>query len=393
MHLTPLRGKKMMLKYLRNFGLFILSFIVLSSQVFAAADREVRLNELEQQMKQVATETAMGTYGANTAIARPEVDGKGWFASADVLYWKGRVGGTEYAFSDQDMFATLPIKGRKKYIRLDWGWGLRAGLGYHFDHDGWDFLAEYTWWEDDGSSSLGAGLNGSVVALKGSSSITQPDGPFVYCRSAKSQYDLDYQALDANLGRNYYVSSTVSFRPFWGLKAARIDLDQNTRYTGGGRTNIGTSSDPAFILGVENNTVSVRESCKFLGLGPRTGIGSAWYMGNDLSIFGSATGALLLGNFHVRHKENYSALEASHIELKASSLAFSPTVNFELGMRYDTYLHEGRHHLGIGVGVEVNYWWRQNQMLKVDNLSTLKFERYSEDIAFYGLTITGRWDF
>ncbi|NRA89809.1 MAG: hypothetical protein HRU43_01545 [Simkaniaceae bacterium] len=94
--------------------MFILSFIVLSSQVFAEADREVRLNELEQQMKQVATETAMGTYGANTAIARPEVDGKGWFVSADVLYWKGRVGGTEYAFSDQDMFATLPIKARKK---------------------------------------------------------------------------------------------------------------------------------------------------------------------------------------------------------------------------------------------------------------------------------------
>ena len=69
----------MKLRYLRNFGLGILSFLMISSQAYASADREVRINELEHQMKQVGTETAIGTYGANTATARPEVDGRWWF--------------------------------------------------------------------------------------------------------------------------------------------------------------------------------------------------------------------------------------------------------------------------------------------------------------------------
>ncbi|MCB1109858.1 MAG: MOMP family protein [Chlamydiia bacterium] len=385
----------MKVRQLRNIGVGILSFLMISSQTYAAADREVRLNELEQQMKQVGTETAIGTYGANTASARPDVDGRGWFISFDVLFWKTRVGGTEYAYTDQDPVGTLPVKGRKKSMEFDWDWGLRVGLGYNFDHDSWDVRAQYTWWETSGSDSVRAGLNSSVIPLRGSSFLTtapaqnQTVGEFFYCTSAKSMYDLDYQAVDLELGRDYYISSTVSLRPFWGLKTAWIDQEQRTRYTGGELTiNQGVN-----VLGLQGNTVHVKEDSDFWGLGPRTGIDTRWYMGNQLSIFGNVSGALLLGHFDVDHKERYSAVEDARIRLHANRNAFSPMVNFQLGMRYDTYLHHDQHHIGIGLGFEAEYWWRQNQMLKIDNFSELKYERYSEDIAFYGITLDFRWDF
>jgi len=385
----------MKLRYLRNFGLGLLSFLMISSQAYASADREVRINELEHQMKQVGTETAIGTYGANTATARPEVDGRGWFISFDLLYWKARVAGTEYAYTDQDKIASLPIKGRKKSMEFGWDWGIRAGIGYNFDNDGWDFNARYTWWETAGSDSVRAGLNSSVVPLRGSSSLTtaaaanQTVGEFIFATSAKSLYNIDYQAVDVELGRDYYVSSTLSLRPFWGLKTAWIDQEQKTHYTGGDPT----VNQGIHLLGLQGNTVHVKEDCDFWGLGPRTGINSRWYMGNKLSIFGNVSGALLLGHFDVDHKERYSAVGDARIRLHANRHAFAPMVNFELGMRYDTYLNNDRNHLGIGVGFEAEYWWRQNQMLKIDDFIDLKYERYSEDIAFYGLTADIRWDF
>lgn len=386
----------MKVRRLRKIAAGIVSLFVFSSLGYAAADREVRIAELENQMKQVGTENAMGTFGANTAHARPEVDGKGWFITFDLLFWRTKIGGTEFAYTDQDPIARLPVKGSTKQMEFDWDWGIRVGLGYNFEHDGWDVRGQYTWWDGDGSSSTRAGLSSSVIPLRGSAFLTDlpqtnvVETPFLFCTSAKSLFDVDYQAIDLELGRDYYITSTLSFRPFWGLKNAWIDLEQKTRYTGGGQLPNNQGVSP---LGISGNTVHVKETSDFWGIGPRTGVDSRWYMGQGFSIFGNLSGALLWGYFDVDHKEKYSAIEASRIHLHANRHAFSPTLQFQLGLRYDTYLYEHRNHLGIGIGFEGQYWWRQNQMLKVNDSSEVKYDRYSEDLAFYGITVDVKWDF
>ncbi len=383
------------MRQLRSLGAAILSLLMISSIGYAAADREVRLNELENQMKQVGTETIIGTYGANTALARPDVEGKDLFLIFDLLFWRAKVGGTGYAYTDSDPLANLPHRGKKKHMEFNWDWGLRFGLGYNFEHDGWDILGRFTWFGTSGSDSTRAGLNSSVIPLRGSASITNDPAnpaeqtPFVLCTSAKSMFDFEYDSIDIELGRDAYVTSTIALRPFWGLKSAWLDQKQKTRYTGGGITNLPGIT----ILGLLGNTVHIGESCDFWGLGPRTGIDSRWYMGSGLSIFSNISGALLFGYFNVDHKERYSANPAARIHLHANRHAFSPTVQFQMGMRYDTYLHNDQHHLTIGIGFEGQYWWRQNQMLKIDNFSELKYERYAEDLAFYGITGNVRFDF
>lgn len=375
----------------RSLGKLIAPIVAIatSSAAFAAMDREARVTELESQMQQVRTETAMDTYGANTALARPSVENPyKWFITLDVLYWRTKVGGTEYAYSDQDPTASLPIKGRTKHMEFDWDWGLRGGLGYNFDHDGWDVRAQYTWFDTSGSDTTRAGLNSSIVPLRGSALIPGNNQEFIYCTHAKSQYDMDYQAVDIELGRDYYVSSKLSLRPFWGLKTAWIDLEQNTRYTGG-------NPDPnnPNVLALQRNTVHVREDSDFWGLGPRTGIDTRWYLGEGFSIFGNLSGALLYGYFDVDHKERFTGNEVSRVRLRADRHAFSPTAQIQMGLRWDSYFHENKHHFSIGLGFEAQYWWRMNQMLKVDDATTLKYERYSEDLSMYGLTLDMRFDF
>jgi len=379
----------------RSLGKLIAPIVAIatSSAAFAAMDREARLTELENQMQQVRTETAMNTYGANTATARPVVDnGYNWFVMLDVLYWRTKLGGTEYAYTDQDPTASLPIKGRTKHMEFDWDCGLRVGLGYNFDYDGWSLSGQYTWFDTSGSDSTRAGLNSSVVPLRGSSSIAGTANGiqdfFVFCTSAKSQFDMSYQAIDVELGRDYYVSSKLALRPFWGVKTAWIDLEQTTRYTGGNPTG-GNDS----ILGLSRNTVHIRENSDFWGVGPRTGIDTRWYLGEGFSIFGNIAGALLYGYFDVDHKERFTASNDFRIRLHADRHAFSPTVQYQMGLRWDSYFHNNKHHFAVGLGFEGQYWWRMNQMLKIDDATTLKYERYSEDLSTYGLTLDMKLEF
>ena len=365
--------------------------LMTSSSAFAAMDRDSRVSELENQMSQVATQTAMDTFGANTASARPNVkDGIQWFITFDALFWRTKIGGTEYAYTDQDPAATLPVKGRTKHIEFDWDWGIRAGLGYNFDYDQWDVKAQYTWWDTNGSDSTRAGLNSSIIPMRGSSQLiedptTGQTEQFLFCTSAKSQYDFSYQAVDLELGRDYYVSSMLSLRPFWGLKTAWMDLEQITRYTGG-------DTQDGF-LGLGRNTVHVKEDSDFWGIGPRTGVDTRWYLGEGFSIFGNVALAALFGFFDVDHKEKYSAISTNRIRLHANRHAFSPTIQYQVGLRYASYVLERRYHISIGAAFEGQYWWRQNQMLKIDDAAVLRYERYSEDLAMYGLTLDARWDF
>ncbi|MCP5503985.1 MAG: MOMP family protein [Chlamydiales bacterium] len=382
----------MKVSMLRKISIAIAS-LVASSTVNAAMDMDSRVTQLENQMQQVRTETAMGTYGAQTASARPEVDGYGWFFTFDVLYWHAKVGGTEFAYTDQDPRAQLPVSGRTKDIDFEWDWGLRVGLGYNFDHDGWDLRAQYTWFDTNGSDSTRSGINSSIVPLRGSSTIvanvnTSTANQFLYCTSAKSQYDFDYSAIDLELGRAYFISGKLSFRPHWGLKTAWIDQEQITRYTGG----IVDPNSPT-QLGLEGNTVHVKDDCDFWGLGPRVGLDSRWHLGYGFSIFGNVAGALLFGYFDVEHKERYSQFGDNRIKLSGNRHAFSPTAQMQLGLRYDTYIHNNTQHIGVGLGFEAQYWWRQNQMLKIDDSQVLKYERYSEDVSMHGITLDIRWDF
>ena len=383
----------MKVSLLRKISISITTLMA-SSTAFAGMDIDSRVTQLENQMQQVRTETAMGTYGAQTATARAEVDGYGWFFTTDILYWRARVGGTEFAYTNNTQTTKVPLKGTIKNIDFDWNWGLRVGAGYNFDHDGWDFRLGYTLFHNSGNSSANAGLHGIVIPLKGSERITVlldqvPQNVFVFSKSAKAQYDFNYEGIDVNIGRAYYMSSKVSHRPHWGLKTTWIDQEQIVRYTGGDQI-----AEDGEMLGLGDDTVQVKEDCNFWGLGPRLGIDSKWYLGYGISAFGDIAGALVFGQFDLGYQELYTRkLPETSIKLNGHRHAFSPNMQMRLGLRYDAYLHDNKQHIGVGVGFEANYWWRQNQMLIMSESFSVKSTKISEDVSMHGLTVDFKWDF
>lgn len=386
-----------------------LKFLVmmgLSTALLGYVNEEARVAELEHQMSQLRVRTAEDTYSPKTATARPEVDGQGWFITFGILYWQARVGGTEYAYTDigsptpsnagAGVGNALPISGRTKDMSFDWDWGLRIGLGYNFQHDNWILNGEYTWFDTNGSDSTRKNQNDSVIPLRGSSRITFDPALrtpfFIFALSAKSQFNFSYDAIDLELGRAYFISGKLSFRPHYGVKAAWFDLEQIVRYTGGSPGTVPGANVPE-IVGLNGNTVHIEDTCHFWGVGPRVGFNTKWYLGNGFTFFGNLAGALLYGYFDVEHEERYSAYINNSIDLDANRHAFSPTAQMQLGLHYDTYVYNGKQHIGIGLGFEAQYWWRQNQMLKVDDSFNTQYERYAEDLSMHGVTFDLKWDF
>jgi len=376
-----------------------------TSVAFGAMSTNERVAQLEQEMQCVYLNSINDTCGAQTALARPMVKGDcrcgmGWFAEFDILYWHSYIGGTEFAYTDNSPALIpgmtdgtgFPVKGRTKDVDMDMEWGFKAALGYNFEHDGWDSRLRYTRFHTNDSSSTSAGLNSTVVPLRGAASLTngsgagpQPTGTFQFCSSAKSNVELDYDRLDLDLGRSFFVSKYLAMRPSIGLTGAWFDIDQNTTYTGG------TASGDSLGLGV--NSVHVKDSSDFSGIGPKAEIETKWYLGNHFSIYGNVTGALVYGHFDVTHSERYSLLSGNKIKLDGSQNRFSPNAVYELGLSYDTYVNDNQQHISVFIGYEVQQWFRLNQSLEINDYQVLKYNRYSEDVSYQGVTFGARLDF
>ncbi|GAB4186797.1 MAG: hypothetical protein Tsb0015_04860 [Simkaniaceae bacterium] len=370
-----------------------------SASAFAAADMDSRVTELERQMSQVRIVTPNGTCGANTALANPILDECGeccssWFVEGSVLLWHPKVGGTEFAYTDQDPQARLKIKGKTKDMDFDWDWGFKIAVGYLSERDGWEVLLRYTWFDSHGSQRTSAGRSDSIVPLRGTPTLTFQtlNGDFIYCTKAKSQFDYTLNAIDLELARHYYVSETLSLRPFIGLKAAWLDLQQITRYSGG----ILSGSEST---GLGQNSVHIKDDNEFWGLGPRIGGSSNWHLGQGYSIFGSFASSMLYSRFEVDHRERFSVNKnINRTHLDADRHAFVPVVEFMLGAQYDRYINNDRNHLRIRLSFESQYWWRTNQAIKVDFITStsnnaVRYDRYSEDSSMHGVTLDFRIDF
>ncbi len=332
-------------------------------------------------MGYVLTSNPNDTFGARPASARPEVDGAGYFATFDILYWQAKVDGTEFAYSSINLVQSYPVRGRVFPVEFDWNWGFRAGFGTNFVHGGWDLYANFTYFKSDGNASVSSGTGGQVVPTKGDPQIisTPVSTTLKTVGKATSQYGVDFDRVDLELGKNFYNSYNLSFRPHLGLVTTWINQKQTVRYTAG-------------PLGI--NTVQVKDKCDFWGMGPRTGLDSKWYLTNGFSVFGNISGALVYGLFQVQHKNWYSATVDNKVFLRGNVHKFAPTAQMQIGLSYDTYLSNERQHLCISLGYDCQYWWSVNQNFTFNSaLGYHSYTRENSNLSFHGIDLHLRLDF
>ena len=376
--------------------------IGLLASTIVFADIDDRLDDLEREMKQVSVYTPQDTIGSSFTSARPEVlvNGEKLYILFDILYWHAKVGETEYAYSFQpNMIQTGSIvlpqaDGRTKHNEFKWDWGLKVGLGYNLPHDEWDLNALYTWFQTNPTDS----------STKTSPSALMPLRLFttMLAIKAKSHFELAYNNVDVTLGRSYFLSRMLSFRPFISVKTTWLDLDQNVTYTASSLNDF-LFPGPEVTTGLDFKS---KNSSRFWGIGPRVGVDSKWFLGNGFSLFSDVAGSILYGYFKTRHKEFVPPNEAvfNHGDIIKGHYRFHRFISFVqmyLGMGWQGYVNHDKQHITLKCGYEVQYYWRVNQMHQEEDLSSpvgsfsqrVHYERFSEDMMLYGITGEFKLDF
>ncbi|MCB1106962.1 MAG: MOMP family protein [Chlamydiia bacterium] len=353
---------------LLSFG-YIFFFIFNIASLGALETNSSRIESLEKEIEGLKKDLRVLMVEKARPSANPGIMRDEWFVVFEPLYWYQRTNGTPFAYSNSTLISSVPLKGRTKDIDFGWSWGVRVGGGKNICFDQWDIYASFISYNNHSSGSAKGGLNSTLIPLRGLV-ITQTGVKY-----AKSTYDLDFYNIDLELGRHYYVSEKLSFRPFVGLKNAWIDQSQMIRYTGGS-------------LG--HNSAHIDDECEYWGIGLKGGINSKWHLAEGFYLAGVFSGALLYGYFDIEHREKVTPSPQDRIKLEDNKHRFVPMVNWRLGLGYGTYFNQKEYYLDIGAYCEGMYWWRQNQMLKIYEYVALRYDNFAEDLSMHGLTISLR---
>lgn len=320
-----------------------------------------RLSKLETDMQKVKTETAYGNFGAKTASANPQLDGLGFFATADFLWWKLYEGGTEYVVKSNSI---SPIQGKAKQFNFNWEPGFKVGAGYVFEHDACDAYIEYTYFKTHARNSTSANFLFPLVGNEG----------FTFNRS-KAHWNVHFQNIDVVVGKSFFVSRFFSLRPFGGLATSWMDQHRYFRFST-----------------LDSNRIALKSKNDFWGIGPRLGLNTRLFYNENLSFYGNLSGNLLWGNFLNKERENNKSTGVTFYNLRYQVHRMVPNAAIGIGAVFEDNFADDAYHFMIKVGYESQYWWRQNQLPEFDG-STIAFHTASEDIGMQGLTVELRLDF
>jgi hypothetical protein len=280
-----------------------------------------------------------------------------FFFTGEWLYWRTRQEGMEFATA--------------KKVDFDFQSGFRVGLGVHLPLDHWEMYVNYTRFTPDGSESA-QGSFYPLFLFEGAGA----QGPSV--ARAHAHWEIEFQNLDVEISRAFYIARTLVLRPFFGLKGAWIDQDAHIRYEGG------------FIPA--GQTFRTHFKNDFKGAGPLIGLESNWLLGAGFSFFGDVAAALVIGHFDNK-QEQFQLGGAKVIDLNSDFHLVSPTVQIVTGFAWDRNFNKERWHVGLSAGFESQYWWSQNQTERFTDKDFPIYVREKGDLTFYGLTLRARFGF
>jgi hypothetical protein len=376
------------------------------SQIFRYNDVEERLNCLEKEMEDIYGKNASGTTGAIFARGRNPHDDCEWYVDAEVLFWHIKSGATDWAIAFNEML--FPRKGRMHTLGFQWDWGVRVGIGEYFKEQGWDLNLFYTYYQTHDKANIRVPLFQMDLGADIETLDLDMPTPILLISAAADFYaKVTYNNIDLNLGRSFFTSKDMMIHPHIGLKNIWLkegyELDENT-FMDATQTPIPVAGSVITLL--ENTN-------KLLGIGPSVGLDISWSFCKSIQFIAAGELALLQGYFKVHQKEGIFILpigatsSTGYIHLGGNEHRFISFGRGLLGLNWGEYFNQKKQHIDLSVAYEVNYIWRENQMIQEIDIDPpdagpdvspvksvrLLIQRFSEDIAFYGFSLKVKIDF
>lgn len=325
------------------------------------------------------------------------------------FYWNAHQDGMEYAIDNQiknpgeePILQDIQelnnlVDAQYENPHFKWDFGFKIGLGYNSTCDGWDIGVLWTWYRGKASSHIEADSDDNHTFVTLWSAFAPPSGSVTYATDISTYWKLQLNLVDIELGREFWVSRYLTFRPHMGLRIAFLKQDYHIENKGG-------SWDSISLL---NNEVDLDND--FKGVGIRGGFDTIWNFGRGWALYGNFAAAIIYGKFHVEHDEDNRLAVAPHtktdiLDTKDSFRASRGIVDFAIGIQWSTMFCQCRYALTAMLGWEHHLFFDQNQMWRVvrigdadsllpNNLGENVFHQRRGDLSTQGWTLTLRFEF
>lgn len=334
-----------------------------------------------------------GTFREITPNAGPRVcHGADVFITANFIWWKAVQDGLRYASSGVggNTTAAAPFasvgSGTNKSVGEDWAPGFKVGLGLALSHDGWDLYAQYTWLHAYDSSSINTTLSGGLAANYAGNSGQTNNSPFINADSAKAKWNLRFNVIDFEIGRNFYLSQYLTMRPFAGLKGTWQDQDIRFRYNSGSFTIPGVPTNATGPYRVHNHVDT-------WGIGIRGGFNLGWYLAKEWSIQTNFAWTTMWANYDDLKRNDTLDDRATGNSSRRANINNNSwyTVKYigemEIALRWETWFYDDNYHFAIQAGWENQVWINWGQVPVVYQQQT------EHDLTLHGLNLKFRFDF
>jgi len=366
-------------KILKKRSIAALSTLAIA-HVAAQGSMDSRLSTLEAQVDAITQKNVRGTTQATSVTSRPMIDGAELYAIADALYWKPTQDDLTYTFRNHEEVDAQGnvnglFSGNAKDLKPDWNVGFRLGLGYNMPYDQWDLELVWTNYRNNSHSSTDAPPKGYLLSALSPIGVGGGSGLW----NAEATLKLRYDTLDLELGRAFYTSKALSFRPFVGARLARINERFNAKSTG-------------IINPIFGRNLFTKFQNLFHAWGARAGLDMNWRFGSHWGIIGRAAGSIVYGRYHVSSIQTASS-SISGFEYDVSNGFHRVRFNAEgmAGIEWDAYVNRNRAHLFFSLGYEITEWFDYNHTRNFFNGAL--YVQKGGDLGLQGVTFSARVDF
>ncbi len=354
-------------------------------------------------------------YGVNAPTCPKTCDGDITITVAG-FYWNAHQDGMEYAINNHVSVPLDPLASDIQQLnniidanfenpKFDWDFGFKLGLGYCSPCDGWDVSVLWTWYKGKASSHVEAEPDDNSTLITLWSAYAPQQGIITYATDIQTDWRLDLNLVDIELGRSYWVSKYLSMRPFVGIRIAYLDQSYDIQHKGGSWT---ANANVTIIEPSYNNLVDL--DSKFKGAGLRSGLNTIWNLGCGWGIYGNFAIDIVYGRFDIDHDETNRQATTPHAktkiaDTKESFRASRAMTDLGLGLQWQTMFCECKYGFSIALGWEQHLFFDQNQWWRVvrvgdnfdggvpNNTGENVFHQRRGDLDTQGWTLTAKFDF
>lgn len=305
------------------------------------------------------------------------------FVTAEYLYWATREEHLGFALlNDPTTNQATSFAEKGCVIQPDWcsSSGFKVGLGLMLDCDGWDLYANYTWLRPSTKKRTVRPTDNKVLFdLNWNQSV---DGTnFDNITSISGKWELHFNVLDLELGRNFFISQCLHLRPHFGLKGTWQGQWMNV-------VTIGTTGSGNTL---QNITAMGSFELDYWGVGIRAGLDSSWHFSPCFSLVAEVAASALWERFCSDAKSVFenqtTSLFSVPINTQDTFHTINPVLELYLGFRWENWFCCDEWHWSIELGWEQQWWANQNQFYYGIT------ETRMGDLSFQGLTLKLRFDF